>query len=149
MSDTAYRTVDPADEPDAISRTRGADDDAYPRDLDEQHKQLVRWFEESELARQDEIRLAENDSSYHDHVQWTKDELDELKKRGQPAIVINKVHDKVQLLCGMERKARTDPKAFARTPAEEDRADAATQALRYISDDNNFSLVRSAVFENM
>ena len=75
--------------------------------------------------------------------------MDELKKRGQPAIVINKVHDKVSLLCGMERKARTDPKAFARTPAEEDRAEAATQALRYISDDNNFSLVRSAVFENM
>ena len=55
----------------------------------------------------------------------------------------------MQLLCGMERKARTDPKAFARTPAEEDRADAATQALRYIADDNDFSLVRSAVFENM
>ena len=37
----------------------------------------------------------------------------------------------------MERKARTDPKAFARTPAEEDRADAATQCLRYIADDNS------------
>jgi hypothetical protein len=63
--------------------------------------------------------------------------------------VINRIHDKVSLLCGMERKARTDPKAFARTPAEEDRAEAATQALRYISDDNNFSIVRSGVFENM
>ena len=49
----------------------------------------------------------------------------------------------------MERKARTDPKAFARTPAEEDRADAATQCLRYIADDNSFSLLRSLVFENM
>jgi hypothetical protein len=49
----------------------------------------------------------------------------------------------------MERKARTDPKAFARTPAEEDRADAATQALRYIADDNDFSIVRSEVFSNM
>ena len=55
----------------------------------------------------------------------------------------------MQLLCGMERKARTDPKAFARTPAEEDRADAATQALRYIADDNDFSIVRSEVFSNM
>jgi hypothetical protein len=49
----------------------------------------------------------------------------------------------------MERKARTDPKCFARTPAEEDRADAATQSLRYISDDNTFPLIRSAVFNNM
>ena len=53
------------------------------------------------------------------------------------------------MLCGLERKARTDPKAFSRTPEEEDLADAATQALRYIADDNNFPLVRSAVFENM
>jgi len=136
------------DEPPAVADLTGSGD-AYPRDLDELHNQLVRWFEESEMARQDEIKMAETARSYYDHVQWTKDELDELKKRGQPAIVINKIHDKVSLLCGMERKARTDPKAFARTPAEDDRALAATQALRFISDDNEFSLVRSAVFENM
>ena len=148
MSDTAYRTVDPEDEQ-PTGASRDVASDAYPRDIDELHKQLIRWFEESELARQDEIRLAENDRLYYDHVQWTKEELDVLKARGQPAIVINKIHNKVSLLCGMERKARTDPKAFARTPAEEDRAEAATQALRYISDDNNFNLVRSSVFENM
>ena len=49
----------------------------------------------------------------------------------------------------MERKARTDPKAFPRTPTEEDRADAATQALRYIADDNNFPMLRSAVFNEI
>jgi hypothetical protein len=53
------------------------------------------------------------------------------------------------MLCGLERKARTDPKAFPRTPAEEDRADAATQSLRYVSDDNDFSRLRSLVFEDM
>jgi len=136
------------DEPPAVADLTGSGD-AYPRDLDELHNQLVRWFEESEMARQDEIKMAETARSYYDHDQWTKEELDELKKRGQPPIVVNKIHEKVGLLCGMERKARTDPKAFARTPAEEDRAQAATQALRYIADDNTFSLVRSAVFENM
>ena len=103
----------------------------------------------SEMARQDEMQLAERDRDYYDHAHWTKAELDELKKRGQPPTVINKIHDKVSLLCGLERKASTDPKAFSRTPEEEDLADAATQALRYIADDNNFPLVRSAVFENM
>ena len=153
MSGTAsYQLHDPpgTDEPAAIAGLTGSGrDDAYPKDLDDLQKQLVRWFEESEMARQDEIALAERDREYFDHVQWTKEEVNELKRRGQPPIVVNKIHDKVSLLCGMERKARTDPKAFARTPAEEDRAEAATQALRYISDDNNFSLVRSAVFENM
>jgi hypothetical protein len=128
----------------------GRDDDAaFPRDVQQQHEQLVRWFEESELARQDEMTLAERDRDYTDHIQWTREELDALKKRGQPPIIINKIKDKVSLLCGLERKARTDPKAFARTPNEEDRADAATQALRFVADDNNFPLIRSAVYENM
>ena len=154
MSDTAIHlhvhTGDRGpDTPPAIRDLTGGDPDAYPRDLDDLHARLIRWFEESELARMDEIDLAQRDREYFDGSQWTRDELKLLKERGQPAIVINKVADKVQLLCGMERKARTDPKAFARTPAEEDRADAATQALRYIADDNDFSIVRSEVFSNM
>ena len=153
MSDTALHlhvsTERGPDTPPAIRDLTGGDPDAYPRDLDDLHARLIRWFEESELARMDEIDLAQRDREYFDGSQWTRDELKLLKERGQPAIVINKVADKVQLLCGMERKARTDPKAFARTPAEEDRADAATQALRYIADDNDFSIVRSEVFSNM
>ena len=137
------------DTPPAIRDLTGSDPDAYPKDLDDLHGKLVRWFEESEMARMDEIELAQRDREYFDGFQWTREELKLLKERGQPAIVINKVADKVQLLCGMERKARTDPKAFSRTPAEEDRADAATQALRYIADDNDFSIVRSEVFSNM
>ena len=154
MSDTAIHihVHEPRgpDQPPAVSDLTGSGmGDEYPRDLDDLHDRLVRWFEESELARQDEITMAERDRAYYNHEQWSKEELDELKKRGQPPIIVNKIHDKVSLLCGMERKARTDPKAFARTPAEEDRADAATQALRFIADDNSFSLVRSAVFEDM
>ncbi len=136
------------DEADVLPR-KGGTADAYPGDLDETHALLVRWFEESEMARMDEIGYAERDRAYYDHAQWTKEELDGLKERHQPAIVINRIHDKVELLCGLERKARTDPKAFPRTPQEEDRADAATQALRYISDDNDFSITRSLVYENM
>jgi hypothetical protein len=146
MSDTAYRTTEPEDD---APRAASDDADAYPRDLDELHDRLVRWFEESEMARQDEIALAQRDRDYVDHDQYTREERKVLNERGQPIITINKIADKLQLLCGMERKARTDPKAFARTPAEEDRADAATQALRFIADDNTFSLTRSAVFNNM
>ena len=69
--------------------------DAYSGDVDKQHEQMVRWFEESEMARMDEIELAQRDREYFDHDQWTKPELDALKARGQPPIVINKIHDKV------------------------------------------------------
>jgi hypothetical protein len=154
MSDTAIHlhvhTGDRGpDTPPAIRDLTGGDPGAYPRDLDDLHARLIRWFEESELARQDEIALAQRDRDYTDHDQYTREERKILNERGQPIITINKIKDKLELLCGMERKARTDPKAFARTPAEEDRADAATQCLRYIADDNSFSLLRSLVFENM
>jgi hypothetical protein len=58
-------------------------------------------------------------------------------------------HQQIELFLQVARIGLADTGAFSRTPEEEDLADAATQALRYIADDNNFPLVRSAVFENM
>ena len=124
-------------------------DTAFPRNLDDQHARLIQWYEEAERSGMDARELQERDRRYVDGYQWTTTELEELRKRGQPAIVINYCRRKLDLLGGMERKARTDPKAFPRTPSEDDRADAATQALRYVADDNNFQVVRSQVFENM
>lgn len=123
--------------------------DAYPRDLAEQHSRLVDWFEEAERATQDAREMSERDRDYKDGYQLDADTLKALKARGQPPLVDNFIRDKVELLCGMERKSRTDPKAWPRTPSEEERADAATQALRFICDDTNFPLVRSDVYENM
>jgi hypothetical protein len=123
--------------------------DVYPGDLGKLHSELKQWFEDSEQASRHEREFAEQSRNYYDGYQWTTEEQKALRERGQPEITINKIHDKVAMLCGLERRARTDPKAFPRTPSEEDRADAATQALRYIADDNNYPLARSAVFEEM
>jgi len=123
--------------------------DKYPRDLNELLTRLVEWFEEAENASQDSRELSERDRDYICNQQWTAAERAALKKRGQPEITINKCAEKVYLLCGLERRNRSDPKAFARTPTEEDRADAATQALRYIGDDNSIDVIRSAVYEEM
>ena len=109
----------------------------------------MRWFEDGETATSDGRRLSQRDRDYVCGNQWTRAELDVLKARGQPDVTINYCSRKIELMCGLERKSRTDPKAFARNPADEDKADAATQALRYISDDNNFPLIRSDVYENM
>lgn len=123
--------------------------DAYPRDLAEQHMRLVDWFEEAERATLDAREMSERDRDYYDGYQLDAETLKALKARKQPPLVDNFVRDKVELLRGMERKSRTDPKAFPRTPTEEERADAATQALRYIADDTNFPMIRSDVYENM
>jgi hypothetical protein len=127
----------------------GVQAEGYPRDLMQLHSRLVRWFEEAETASHEARLLAERDRMYYNGIQWTAAEMEALKKRGQPPLTINYVRRKVDLLMGLERKGRTDPKAYPRTPDEENRADAATQALRYLGDDCKMSKVRSSVYENM
>ncbi|MEX3972248.1 hypothetical protein [Paraburkholderia caribensis] len=110
---------------------------------------LCRWFEESEQMTQDARRLSERDRDYYDGQQWTKAELDILARRGQPALTINYIKRKVEYLRGFERRLRSDPKAFPRTPQEDQLADAATDSLRFVADQNDFDVIRSDVFEDM
>ncbi len=114
-----------------------------------EHSQLVAWFEEAESATDAARRFSERDREYYDNQQWTKAELETLRKRGQPALTINYIQRKVDFLRGLERRMRSDPKAFPRTPQEEQLADAATDALRFVADQNDFDEVRSRVYENL
>ncbi len=116
---------------------------------DNEHSQLVAWFEEAESATDAARRFSERDREYYDNQQWTKAELEALRKRGQPALTINYIQRKVDFLRGLERRMRSDPKAFPRTPQEEQLADAATDALRFVADQNDFDEVRSRVYENL
>lgn len=93
---------------------------------------------ESEMHRQ-----------YYDGQQWTSDELAVLKARNQPPIVDNRIKDKVEHLLGLERRTRSDPKAYPRNPTDETAAEAATDALRFIADRNEFQQIRSRVAETM
>ncbi|HKO32273.1 MAG TPA: hypothetical protein VJY85_00865 [Candidatus Limnocylindria bacterium] len=144
--------ADPATDPKVAEATApkgGPASPGYTRDLDEAHTRLVRWFEESENTGTDARDRSNRDRDYVTGIQWTQAELKALNDRHQPPITINYCSRKVELMCGIERKSRTDPKAYARNPADEDKAYAATQVLRYIADQNKLNAVRSAVYENM
>lgn len=95
---------------------------------------LIRWFEESEEATREGREKAERDRDYYDGKQLTVDEVEKLKERGQPPVAINLIRRKVDTLRGMEVKQRSDPKAWPRTPADEDTAEVATDTLRYVFD---------------
>jgi hypothetical protein len=122
---------------------------AYAGNIEDAHAKIVKWFEAAERASLDEREEAELARRYVNGLQWTEEEIAALRKRGQPVITVNRIRDKISLLTGMERKQRSDPKAWPRTPAEEERADAATQALRFIADDCEFAQTRSMVFEEI
>jgi hypothetical protein len=134
--------------PKLAQRTIDAED-SYPGTEQDLLTKLIQYFEESELTSQEARWEAERARDYFDGRQYTAEELAILRRRHQPPIVNNYVKRKIMLLLGMERRGRSDPKAFPRTDHEENRADVATQVLRYIADDQRFDVVRSSVYENI
>lgn len=111
--------------------------------------ELVDYYESSAEATQEARAKAERDRDYYDHKQLTDEQLEELAKRKQPPTIINFVHQNVNYLMGVEKRTRTDPKAFPRTPEHEDAAHAASDAIRYVVDKENFDAISSDAYENL
>ena len=110
---------------------------------------LCRMFEESDDASSTARQLSERDRDYYDCKQWSPAEVAELKKRGQPVVYDNIIKTKIDYLDGVEKQQRIDPKALPRTPRHEADADAATEALRYVAQEQKYDKLRSGVWRNM
>jgi hypothetical protein len=121
----------------------------WPGDLDALLARLIRDFQEAEEATADARAEAERSRDFRDGRQWTAEEAAILRKRRQPIVWNNIIGRKIELLRGLERRGRSDPEAYPRNPVNNVRADAATQALRYIADENRFDVIRSAVYDQM
>jgi len=113
------------------------------------HTEFVRKFDAAEDASRDARTEAERARDYYDGRQLTSDQIKVLKERRQPIVIENLIRPKVDYLCGLERQTRTMPRAFARTMVHEDDANAATDALRYVCEDEDFPIKRSGVFQEM
>jgi hypothetical protein len=83
---------------------------------------------------------------FFDGQQLTEDDKRELKGRGQPIVVINRVKPAVNGIVGVVERGKTDPKAYPREPTDDDTADLATDVLRYICDVNRFQVFKSRSF---
>lgn len=110
---------------------------------------LCRMFEESEDSTYEARQLAERDRDYVDNKQLTSEEEEALKKRGQPAVIVNRIKGKIEFLVGLEIERRIDPKAFPRTPQHAHDADGASQALKYATDIERYDAKRSRVWKNL
>jgi hypothetical protein len=135
------------------SPSGGQEADSPIADEREHLTMLIRYFEESEDLSARARELSERDRDYHDNFddnQWTPAQKATMRRRGQPLITSNYVKRKVATLCGVEQRMRSDPKAFPRTPQiDENSANAATDALRFIGDSNQFNTLRSKAYEEM
>jgi hypothetical protein len=113
------------------------------------HEKLIRQFEESFDQTQDARKDAEQARDYYDGKQLTPEELQALAQRKQPPVISNRIKPKIDALLGFEKKQRTDPKAYPRTPKHEAEAEGATDAIRFVCDQNRFQAIRSEAAESM
>lgn len=109
----------------------------------------VRRFEEAEQSSHEARSEGQKARRYYDGKQLTDAEKEEIRKSGQMPGVFNRVRRKVDWLMGLELQSRTDPKAFPRTPKHEQGANAATDAIRFVADKEDWDKKRSRVWENM
>lgn len=142
MADALVRTS-PADiaEPGIIGNDPNVDAD-LPR--------LIGYYEDSEQTFATAREKAERDRDYVDNKQLTQDEVDKLRKRGQPPIALNLIRSRAAFLAGMEKKQRRDPKAYPRNnPEDMKAAEAFTEGMRYVVERADYASVRSQAWKNI
>ncbi|MGX0136342.1 portal protein [Cupriavidus metallidurans] len=113
----------------------------------ELHGKLIGFYRQ-ELSRQEANRAEMAlDEDYYDNIQWTLEEEEELKKRGQAPLVYNVISQSVNWIIGSEKRGRSDYKVLPRRKNGGKPAERKTSLLKYLSDVNHLPFERSEAFE--
>ena len=118
---------------------------------DDEHTKLIRWINECDEGTVLQTHeISAKCRGYYDSIgQWTPAERAKLAAQKQAATVINRIKPKMDGLMGMEAANRTTAKAQPRTPKHASGATAATEAVRYVLQDNFYGEKRSEAWENL
>lgn len=103
------------------------------------HAKLKKQFLDYLGLKSDEILEAQNARRYYHGSQYTSKQIEILNKRKQPVVTYNRIGRKINGLIGLLEKMKSDPRAFPRTPDNEEGADVATAVLRYVCDEQNWT----------
>jgi hypothetical protein len=120
-------------------------EDRKPPDL----ARLVRMVTEGQSLTAEPRKQSQIDDDYYHSHQLSADELKALASRGQPDIIINRTKAAINGILGVTEQGKSEPRAYPRTPHDEDSADVATDVLRYIAEKNRFPRLKQDVFRDM
>lgn len=93
--------------------------------------------------------LSRKCEDYYHCDQWTPQERAVLAKRMQPDTTVNRIRVAINGTVGVVDGSKSEPRAYPRTPQDEDSADVATDVLRYIADHSRFHYLKVQAFRNM
>ena len=89
-------------------------------------------------AKTDEIEEQKDARRYYHGAQLTQKQYKVLEKRRQPPQIRNHINEAIDGTIGVLEQLRQDPKAYPRTPKQEEGADLATAVLRYVLDEQRW-----------
>lgn len=118
---------------------QGKDEDYHTVD------RLRRQFNDYAAAKDPEAREMVEARHYYHGDQWTKHEIEVLRRRKQPVVTSNRIVRKIDAVVGLVERLRQDPKAYPRTPKHEEGADLATATLRFVLDNNDWKSKSSRI----
>lgn len=107
--------------------------------------QMRKQYQDFATTKNEEIKEQRTARHYYHGDQLDTETRRTLKKRKQPEIIDNLVGRKIDGVVGVVEKLRQDPKAYPRTPKQQQGADTATAAVRYVADINELPAKRSEV----
>ena len=109
-------------------------------------RQMLEWYY-YERERQSLNRLdMAMDCDFYDSLQWDPEDAAVLRERGQMPLVYNEIAPMVDWLIGTERRTRVGWRVLPRTEDDVDLADVKTRVLKYVSDINRVTFLRSRAF---
>ena len=110
---------------------------------------LKSYFSDAQALTQEARQRALVAIDYYDSDQFTREELNTLAMRGQPAITVNRIKPAINSIIGVTERGRSDPRAWPRNPRDAGSADVATDVLRYIADFNRFKRLKQDCFRDL
>lgn len=136
---------------DSKDKELSKDDNTGPLDTTEArdlHEQLIACYRQ-ELDRQagNRFQMAV-DEDYIDNIQWSEEDAQVVRDRGQAPLVYNVIASTVRWVTGTEKRSRMDWKVLPRRKNEGKQAEKKTQLLKYLSDVNRTPFHRSRAFAN-
>lgn len=118
--------------------------------LRDRHDMRKGWFlTEAHRQAPNRARMARCENFY-DGEQWSYQDAEDVRARGQNPVVYNEVKPTIDWLIGTERRARVDFVVVANTDEEgaDDDATNKTKLLKYLDDTNNAHFERSWAAED-
>jgi hypothetical protein len=120
-----------------------------PKTLEERHEQRKGWFLDEASRQATNRALMARCEAFYDGQQWSYEDAETVRARGQNPVVYNEVKPSIDWLIGTERRSRVDILVVADEPGPEadDDATRKTKLMKYLDETNRAGFERSFAAE--